>query len=108
MIKSPRSWLPLFVIVALGTTMLPGGPSLGADGKEAYQKVCSFCHDDGQIGAPRAGDQGEWKRRMSKGIDMLYANTLNGIGHMPPRMDRRGLSDKEIEAAVDYLISISR
>lgn len=79
-----------------------------ADGVTVYKQICSFCHDDGTVGAPKIGDREAWKPRIGKGMDALYQNALTGKGHMPPRKERRGFSDDEIKSAVDYLIRHSR
>jgi cytochrome c5 len=95
------------VVACLAVSAAMNG-ARAADGATVYKQVCSFCHDDGTVGAPKIGDRDAWKPRIGKGMDALYHNALTGKGHMPPRKERRGFSDDEIKSAVDYLIQHSR
>lgn len=68
--------------------------------------VCSACHGANSAipGSPRMGDKAEWEARMAKGMDQLVANAINGINAMPAR-GGANLSDAEVRAAVEYLVS---
>ena len=94
----------LLTLMTFASLALAAPPAFAADGATVYKKVCSFCHDDGTVGAPMPGDMAAWKTRLAKGMEAVYANVLNGKGHMPPRMNRRGYNEVEIRAAVDYLL----
>jgi cytochrome c5 len=76
------------------------------DGSEAvYKKTCATCHAIGVAGAPKLGDAAAWEPRLSKGMDALYASSING---MPPGMPAKGMcftcSDDELKAVVDYMV----
>lgn len=73
-------------------------------GKEIYDRHCMSCHATGAAGAPKLGDTGAWEERMEKGIEEIYANSINGLRGMPPRGLCNDCSDEEIEATVDYMI----
>ncbi len=75
-----------------------------ANGQQIYQQVCAACHDSGAAGAPKSGDKGAWAARIKKGKDTLYQSALNGIGAMPPKGGNAQLSEKQVKAAVDYML----
>lgn len=76
-------------------------------GAEVYAASCAACHNSGAAGAPRLG-AGAWATRLDeKGLDTLVANTISGLGAMPPRGGCSGCSDEEIAAAVDHILDES-
>lgn len=80
-----------------------------ASGQNVFQQTCAACHATGVAGAPRVGDQAAWKDRIAKGKDTLYQHALHGFqgnsGFMPPKGGNASLSDAQVEAAVDYMVS---
>jgi cytochrome c5 len=82
------------------------------DGQQVYQATCVACHDAGIAGAPKLGDKGQWAKHIAKGANALYASAVNGIqssaGVMPPKGGNAALSDAEVKAAVDYMVSRSK
>lgn len=77
-------------------------------GSEIYQAVCGACHGTGAAGAPKAGDKGAWGPRIAAGKDALYKNAIGGKGAMPPRGGAADLSDAEVKAAVDHILSLTK
>jgi cytochrome c5 len=75
------------------------------DGKAIYEKVCAACHATGVAQAPKMGDEEAWAPRLKEGIETLYANAIKGKGAMPPKGGATNLSDAEVKAAVDYLMT---
>ena len=79
-------------------------------GKEIYDKTCFICHATAVTGAPIPGDKENWRPRLSKGIDTLYTNAIQGFqgetGVMPPKGGNLLVSDEEVRAAVDYLVEL--
>ncbi len=79
-------------------------------GKSVYDKACNACHAVGLTGAPKPGDVENWQPRIATGIETLYSNAINGfqgkVGVMPPKGGNLLLSDDEVKAAVDYLVSL--
>jgi cytochrome c5 len=75
-----------------------------ADGKAVYDKVCVACHQVSVAGSPRLGDKAAWAPRIQTGIDALVQSVVKGKGAMPPRAGT-GVSDQEIRAAVDFMVS---
>lgn len=79
-------------------------------GVEAYAS-CAACHGAGIAGAPAVGDQQAWSLRLSKGIETLYSNAIQGYqgeaGYMPAKGGNSDLSDQSVRNAVDYMVGQS-
>lgn len=77
----------------------------GGDVESNYKKSCATCHNAGVAGAPKFGDAAAWESRLVKGMDVLYASSING---MPPAMPQKGMcfscSDDDLRALVDYMV----
>ena len=94
----------------------PAAPSGGAaastaassDGSKVYQTVCVACHGSGLVGAPKVGDKAAWKPRLAQGLSTLHEHALKGIRTMPPKGGNASLSDGDVSAAVDYMVSQSK
>ena len=76
------------------------------NGKAVFDQTCSVCHGAGIAGAPKAGDKAAWAPRLKEGIDTLHQNALKGKGAMPPKGGNMALSDADVQAAVDYMVSL--
>ena len=80
-------------------------------GPQVYNTACLTCHGAGLGGAPILGDAAQWVERIAQGTDTLKQHAIEGysggIGYMPPKGGRADLSDAEIDAAVDYMVSES-
>src|SRR5262245_60203703 len=74
--------------------------------KAIYESTCAACHATGVIGAPKFGDAAQWQERLKKGRDTLYQSALSGTPKgMPPKGGKAELTDAQIKATVDYMIS---
>lgn len=81
-------------------------PAAGAaDGKELYAKACAACHI---ALPPKLGDKAAWAPRIATGTEALVASVIKGKGAMPPRAGNSSLSDADIKAAVEYMVSQSK
>lgn len=87
------------------TSAASSGPREPVD---IYNTYCTACHASGVAGAPVLGDVAAWDERMSKGIETVYANAINGINAMPPKGTCADCSDDEIKAVVDYMLEESK
>ena len=89
------------------TAVAAASPS--RDGLQVYQASCFACHGAGVGGAPKLGDKVQWATRIAKGVDTLYASAVNGVqgnaGAMPAKGGNPALSDAEVRAAVDYMVT---
>lgn len=75
------------------------------DGPTIFNTVCGACHNTGAAGAPKVDDKAAWASRVAQGKDALYKSALNGKNAMPPKGGAADLSDAEIKATVDYILS---
>ena len=79
------------------------------DGNATYSQVCAVCHGAGIAGAPKLGDKTAWAARVAQGKATLYERALKGFqgkaGVMPPKGGNPALSDANVKAAVDYMVS---
>ncbi|MFT5888736.1 MAG: cytochrome c5 [Zhongshania sp.] len=82
------------------TKRMPEDPAL----KSRYIQSCYGCHSAGAAGAPRSGDIAAWSPRLTKGMDALLTNTVNGINSMPPRGMCMDCSDEDFRALITFLI----
>lgn len=92
----------------LGTSLTLSPLSMAADGKAVFKQVCSMCHQWGVAGAPRFGDKKAWAPRIAKGNETLYKHAIHGFkgtSIMPAKGGRPSLSDEQVKAAVDYMVS---
>lgn len=74
------------------------------DGSAIYQSVCAACHSTGAAGAPKL-EASAWADRKAKGTDALVSSAINGIGIMPAKGGRADLSDDEVRATVEWMLS---
>jgi len=79
-----------------------------AAGKATYDSVCHVCHGAGVAGAPKLGDKAAWAPRIKQGAAALHANAMKGKGAMPPKGGNPSLSDADVAAAVDYMVSAAK
>ena len=74
-------------------------------GKKVFDSVCTACHSTGVAGAPKIGDKAAWAPRIKQGINALVHSALNGKNAMPPKGGNPSLSDADVRAAVEYMVS---
>lgn len=77
-------------------------------GQQVFTAVCATCHSSGLMQSPKLGSAEDWAPRIEKGMDTLYDHAINGFKAMPARGGRSNLSDDEVKAAVDYMVSNSK
>jgi cytochrome c5 len=94
------------------TTQVASTTEAAVDGQKVYQSACIACHGAGVAGAPMVGNAATWTDRIAAGNDSLYANAINGLvgssGVMPAKGGNPTLSDAEVKAAVDHMVSQSQ
>jgi len=92
---------------AATVTQAPATPvdPASIDGAAIYAQVCHVCHTTGAAGAPIPGSD-LWAERAAKGKDALVASAINGLNAMPPKGGRPDLSDVEIAAVVEHMLSL--
>lgn len=86
----------------------------GGSGKAVFESSCFACH--GATSAipfsPKITKNDEWAPRIKQGKDILYKHAIEGYtnpkgGFMPAKGGFANLSDDEVKAAVDYMVSQS-
>jgi cytochrome c5 len=83
---------------------ITGRPNIAA-GRKIYKSVCAICHDKGIAGAPIIYDTANWTNRLRAGIDSLYMHAINGYNNMPPKGGCVTCTDKDVIAAVDFILA---
>ena len=89
---------------AAATPAKPGA----VDGKKVFDTTCTACHTAGVANAPKPGDKAAWAARIKQGMDALVQSALKGKGAMPPKGGNASLSDAEVRAAIDFMVSQSK
>ncbi len=74
-------------------------------GEEIYLLTCRMCHETGTQGAPRLGNQEEWKERLPKGRKTLLKHSLEGFGAMPAKGGHVTLTKKEVSLALNFMLA---
>ncbi len=74
-------------------------------GKDVYEKHCIVCHRDGLAGAPKVQDDKDWKPRLAgRTIQDLVASSIKGLNAMPAKGTCIECTDKDLEAAIQYML----
>jgi cytochrome c oxidase subunit 4 len=89
------------------TVQAAGAAAGSADGEQVFRRVCSACHGQGLLGAPKVGDKAAWQPHAEHGMEMLVSHALNGYGAMPPKGGHPELSEQEVREAVEYMLRAS-
>lgn len=80
-----------------------------AKGEKVFKSTCAMCHQTGAAGAPILGNKDEWAPRIAQGNATLYDHAIKGFtgtkGMMPTKGGNPSLSDEDVQAAVDYMVS---
>jgi cytochrome c5 len=97
---------PAIKPATVAATQSASKSSAGAvDGKKVYDTTCTACHTAGVANAPKLGNKAEWAPRIKQGTDALVQSVIKGKGAMPPKAGNPALSDAEIRAAIDFMVS---
>ncbi|MDH5184411.1 MAG: c-type cytochrome [Gammaproteobacteria bacterium] len=98
------------IIVAVALTLV-GMNSAFADAKANYQAACFACHGTGAAGAPLVGKKDAWTARIAQGNATMYDHAIKGFqgktGFMPAKGGSQ-LSDADVKAVVDYMVTNSK
>ena len=76
-----------------------------AEGKKIYDTTCTACHAAGVANAPKLGDKAAWAPRIKQGMTALLQSALKGKGAMPPKGGNASISDADLRAAIEYMVS---
>lgn len=95
---------PMSVVRSLPTAENKVSQSFG---QEIYEESCATCHGNPALGAPVLGNKEAWAKVISKGVEKVYHNGINGINSMPPK-GGTDLNDEQIKEVIDYMINSSK
>lgn len=102
----------IFAAATGAVMMVSASAAMADDAKATYDSVCFACHSTGAAGAPKTGDKAAWSDRIAKGMDTLKKHAIEGFkgsaGFMPAKGGRADLSDADVGAAVEYMVSQSK
>ncbi|MDH3695620.1 MAG: c-type cytochrome [Gammaproteobacteria bacterium] len=90
------------------TAAAASSPTEEVSGESVYQSSCAACHSTGAAGSPKLGESAAWSARIGQGIDVLVDHAVNGFNTMPAKGGNAALSDDEVRAAVEYIVSGSQ
>lgn len=88
-----------------------GNPAL-QEGRKLWLLNCESCHGYGIAEAPIPMQPDDWKHRVIKDRQLLYRHAIEGfVGEdysmMPARGGNEELDDKQVKAAVDYMLFLA-
>ena len=106
--KEPAAKAPAQKPEAVAAAPAGNAKPAAADGKKVYDTTCTACHTAGVANAPKPGDKAAWAPRIKQGMDALVQSALKGKGAMPPKGGNASLSDADIRAAVEFMVSQSK
>jgi cytochrome c5 len=108
--KEPAAPKPAAAAAAPAQGAAASQPQAAAapDGKKVFDSVCTACHTAGVAGAPKLGDKAAWAPRIKTGVDTLVQSALKGKNAMPPKGGNPSLSDADVRAAVEFMVSQSK
>lgn len=89
------------------SAQLAGAGELSADlkaGQDLYNQLCVNCHASGMDGAPRLGNQDDWKERLRMGEDTLYEAVIEGPNHMYSKGNSPIESEGQIRSMIAYMM----
>jgi cytochrome c5 len=79
------------------------------DGSSIFGQLCTGCHTAGVAKAPKLL-KAEWSARIAQGVETLHSHAINGYngpdgGMMPARGGNPSLSDEQVKATVDWMLT---
>jgi cytochrome c5 len=98
-----KNYLLSSIVVA--GSLLVATQAYAASGKDVYEASCVACHASGAAGAPKLEDKAAWAPRLKTGAAALHTAALKGKGAMPAKGGNAALSDADVTAAVDFMMS---
>ena len=77
-------------------------------GKTVFIEKCTQCHGNLGSGAPQLHSVRDWERRINTPVEILIKHAIHGHGDMPPKGGFDELTDREVSAAVAYVVDQTR
>jgi len=76
-------------------------------GKQAYERVCAECHEQGLDGAPKTGDRDAWAGRSWLWESVLFEHARAGYEDMPAKGGDETLDNAIVTKAAEYMMSVT-
>ena len=76
------------------------------DGRQVYEASCASCHDSGADGAPSISKPEDWDTRSSLWEGVLFEHANKGYLSMPAKGGDAGLTEYDVDAAAEYMLTI--
>lgn len=124
MLFSSKNLIALMVFICINVPMSPvfadkANPFVQFEGENlqfgrtVWVENCQGCHGYGIAGAPIPMEKDEWQHRIKKDVSVLYRHAIDGFfgeddTMMPSRGGNPELSDKQVMAAVDYMLKLAK
>lgn len=96
------------LLITTAAVIAVGGSASAQDGHLVFLRDCAVCHGSYSSLNPVIGDKAGWAPFIKQGTKALVAAVISGTSSMPPRGGHPYLTDTEIKAAVEYIVSRSR
>ena len=77
-------------------------------GKSIFLNKCSKCHVDIESEAPQLRSVYDWEGRIATPLNTLISHAIKGHGKMPAKGGFEALNDREVSAAVAYVVDQGR
>lgn len=77
------------------------------EGEQIYNHFCVNCHAVKPLiplGAPRKGEESDWKDRLKQGFNVLFMHTDEGFNAMPPRGGCFECSDEQLGLSIINMV----
>ena len=84
-------------------SLLIAAQAHAASGKDVYKSTCAGCHDNGM--GLKLTDKAGWAPHLAGDAKVMHSLALKGKGMMQPKGGNAALSDADVIAAVDYMLS---
>ena len=78
-----------------------------AEARMVYEAHCASCHDSGAGEAPAIGVKEDWDKRSGLWTAVLFEHAKVGYLAMPARGGAAELTDKEVSAAAEYMLTLT-
>lgn len=99
--------LLIYLFASLGMTACSSEPeTVNSRGAEVVKTTCKVCHAQGINGAPILGNARMWQSRLAQGQAVLVQHATEGYGLMPAKGGNDALSEADIDAAVEHMLSL--
>lgn len=77
------------------------------EGEQIYSHFCANCHAKKpliELGAPKIGEETDWKLRLNQDINILYKHSDEGLNGMPPRGGCFECTDEQLILAIVEMV----